>query len=116
MDDDWGKYKVGAMLLDLEDPTKILYRSKEPVLEPKESYENIGYKPGVVYVSGAIVKPARPDGRSGGDDQLLVYYGCSDSYVGVAYAPLEEFLKALKTDTKPKLKLKTLKKKGEIIC
>lgn len=101
MDNDWSKYKVGAMLLDLDDPTKILHRSKEPVLEPKESYENNGCKPGIVYVSGAVVK----------DGNLLVYYGCSDSYVGVAYAPLEEFLEALKKETKPKLKFKTLKKK-----
>lgn len=101
MDNDWSKYKVGAMLLDLKDPTKILYRSKEPVLVPEESYENNGYKPGVVYVSGAVVK----------DENLLVYYGCSDSYVGVAYANLDEFLEALKKETKPKLKLKALKKK-----
>jgi len=101
MDNDWSKYKVGAMLLDLKDPTKILHRSKEPVLVPEEFYENNGYKPGIVYVSGAVVK----------DGNLLVYYGCSDSYVGVAYAPLEEFLEALKKETKPKLKLKTLKKK-----
>lgn len=101
MDNDWSKYKVGAMLLDLKDPTKILYRAKEPVLEPKESYENNGCKPGIVYVSGAVVK----------DGNLLVYYGCSDSYVGIAYANLNEFLEALKKETKPKLKLKTLKKK-----
>ncbi len=60
-----------------------------------------GYKPGVVYVSRAVVK----------DGNLLVYYGCSDNYVGVAYANLDEFLEALKKETKPKLKLKTLKKK-----
>lgn len=101
LDNDWSKYKVGAMLLDLYDPTKILHRSKEPVLVPKESYENNGYKPGIVYVSGAVVK----------DGNLLVYYGCSDSYISVAYAPLDEFLGALKKETKPKLKLKTLKKK-----
>ncbi len=101
MDNDWSKYKVGAMLLDIDDPTKILRRSKEPVLEPNESYENCGYKPGVVYVSGAVVK----------DGKLLVYYGCSDSYVGIAYANLDEFLEALKKEIKPKLKLKTLKKK-----
>ena len=101
MDNDWSKYKVGAMLLDLKDPTKILRRSKEPVLVPEKFYENDGYKPGVVYVSGAVVK----------DGNLLVYYGCSDSYVSVAYAPLEEFLEALKKEIEPKLKLKTLKKK-----
>jgi len=101
MDNDWSKYKVGAILLDLKDPTKIIYRSKEPVLVPEEVYENSGYKPGVVYVSGAVIK----------DGDLLVYYGCSDSYVGVAYAPLKDFLEALKKESKLKLKLKTLKKK-----
>lgn len=101
MNDDWSKYKVGAMLLDLADPTKILYRANEPIIEPEELYENNGYKSGVVYVSGAVVK----------DDNLLVYYGGADSYVCVAYANLDEFLEALKKETKPKLKLKTLKKK-----
>jgi len=101
MDDDWSKYKVGAMLLDLNDPTKILYRAKEPILEPEEDYENNGYKSGVVYVSGAVIK----------DGNILVYYGCADSYVSVAYANLDEFLKALKKEEKPKLKSKPLKRK-----
>lgn len=101
MDNDWSKYKVGAMLLDLKNPTKILARAKEPVLAPKESYENNGCKPGIVYVSGAVVK----------DGTLLVYYGCSDSYIGVAYTNLDEFLEALKKETNPKLKIKTLNRK-----
>ncbi|MDP3987544.1 MAG: glycosidase [Candidatus Levybacteria bacterium] len=101
-DNDWSKYKVGAMLLDFDDPTKILYRAKEPVLEPKESYENCGYKPGVVYASGAVVK----------DGNLLVYYGGADNYTCVAYSPLEEFLVALKKEIKPALKRKTFKVKN----
>lgn len=98
IDNDWSKYKVGAMLLDLNDPTKVLYRAKEPVLEPSEDYENNGYKGGVVYVSGAIVK----------DDNLLVYYGAADSFVGVAYAPFEKFLHALMRGEKQKLSAKKL--------
>lgn len=101
MDDNWSAYKVGAMLLDLIDPTKILYRANEPVLQPSEDYENNGYKRGVVYASGVIVK----------DGNLLVYYGAADSYVGVAYAPLEEFLRALMQDKKPKLLVKKLSNK-----
>jgi len=97
---DFSKYKVGAMLLDLENPTKVLHRSKEPILEPKEFYENNGFKAGVVYASGAIIK----------DGKLLIYYGGADSYVCVAYANLEEFLKALTKEVKPRLKLKTIKK------
>jgi len=100
MDDDWTKYKVGALLLDLKDPTKEIARSLESVLEPDKKYENNGFKAGIVYVSGAVVK----------NGKLLVYYGCSDSYVGVAYANLDEFLEALMKKTKPKLKHKINKK------
>ena len=98
---DPGKYKVGVMILDLNDPTKILYRAQEPVLEPEKDYENNGIKAGVVYVTGAVVK----------NGELLVYYGASDSYIGVAYTNLEQFLETLKKEARPKLKIKTLKKK-----
>ena len=74
-------YRVGAMLLDLDDPTRVLYRSSEPVLEPKEWYEN-DWKPGVVYASGAVVF---------GDD-LILYYGGGDKYIAAAKANYKEFL------------------------
>ncbi len=80
------RYKIGAMLLDLQDPTKILYRSSRPILCPDMHYENEG-KPGIVYASGAIVK----DGR------LFIYYGGGDKVVCTATADLQEFLKELMT-------------------
>lgn len=98
---DPGKYKVGAMLLDLSDPTHILHRFPQPILEPEEQYENNGFKTGVVYVCGAVVKKK----------ELLVYYGASDSFVGVAHATIEEFLHSLKKQTKPKLKTRALREK-----
>ncbi|MBZ1345198.1 MAG: hypothetical protein KY055_00950 [Candidatus Nealsonbacteria bacterium] len=98
---DPGKYKVGAMILDLNDPTKILYRAQEPVLEPEKEYENNGFKAGVVYLTGAVIK----------DGELLVYYGASDNYICVAHSNLELFLETLQKEEKPKLKSKTLKKK-----
>ena len=98
---DFSKYKVGAMLLDLNDPTKILHRSQEPVLEPEEHYENNGFKAGVVYATGAAVK----------GDKLLVYYGGADSHVCVAHAFFDEFVEALAKDTGPKLKIRAVKKK-----
>jgi len=69
-----GSYKVGAMLLDLQDPRRVLAVANTPVLEPGEEYEYRGFKPGVVYVTGAVVK---------GND-LLVYYGAADTYVCLA--------------------------------
>lgn len=80
-------YKVGAMLLDTDNPTKILHRSAAPILEPSGLYDN-DWKPGVVYASGAVVK----------DDTLFVYYGSGDKTVNVATAPLEQFLKNLMAD------------------
>jgi len=77
-------YKVGAMILDLDDPTKVLYRSPEPILSPDMSYENDG-KPGVVYASGAVIK----------GDKLMVYYGGGDRHTCVAETPLKSLLEWL---------------------
>ena len=74
-------YNVGAMLLDLVDPTKVLYRATAPVLVPDEQYENDG-KPGVVYASGAVIL----------HDNLMVYYGGGDRHVCIAQTPLKTLL------------------------
>lgn len=84
-DHDDSKYKIGAMLLDLNDPTKVLCRSNQPIVEPTEHYENGMAKFGVVYPCGAVIV----------NDNLLVYYGGSDSVTCVATANLEEFMREL---------------------
>jgi predicted GH43/DUF377 family glycosyl hydrolase len=84
-------YKVGVMLLDLDDPTKIICKAKAPILESQEFYENSGFKPGIVYVSGAVIQ----------DGQLFIYYGGADSYVCAASADLDEFLHQLRYQEKP---------------
>lgn len=99
--DDYSKYKVGAMLLDLKDPTKVLHRSKQPILIPDACYENEGYKPGVVYVSGAVIK----------DGEIILHYGGADSYVCAAHADFAKFMESLKKDnaiglTKKKIRTK----------
>jgi predicted GH43/DUF377 family glycosyl hydrolase len=91
---DTGKYRLGAMILDHNDPTKVLYRSQHPILSPDMHYENDG-KPGVVYASGTIVR---------GDD-LYVYYGGGDKVVCVATTPLSKLLKYLKTGDESVYKL-----------
>ena len=90
------KYKLGAMILDIKDPTKILYRSNQPILEPDKWYENEGYKRGVVYSCGAIVKQG----------QLFVYYGGADKVSCVATSDLEKFLKELINSSVSRLKVK----------
>ena len=79
------RYKVGCMILDFKDPTRVLYRSSKPLLAPDASYENDG-KPGVVYASGALIL----------GDYLMVYYGGGDKTVCVAKTPLKPLLTWLK--------------------
>lgn len=78
-------YKLGAMLLDKKDPTKVIARSKAPLLEPSVWYENEGSKPRIVYSCGAVVK----------DETLFVYYGSADTVTCVATVPLGRLLDAL---------------------
>jgi len=92
---DSGKYKIGAMILDYSNPTKVLYRAKEPILEPDYYYENNGHKPGIVYSCGAVVI----------EDTLFVYYGGADSVACVATTPLKEFVNSLSKEQKPKFGL-----------
>lgn len=86
-DRDASKYHIGAMLLDLKDPTKVLFRCDEPILQPTEEYENTGFKPGIAYPCGAVIV----------ENTLLVYYGGADTVVCVAAADLDTFLQELKS-------------------
>ncbi len=83
---DPNRYKVGALLLDKNEPTKVVSRSLGPVLEPDEAYENSGYKSGVVYACGAVILK----------DMLYVYYGGADTVTCVASYPLDEFIAHIK--------------------
>jgi len=70
---DW-LYRVGAILMDLENPSRVLHRTPECLLEPEAEYELKGYYNGVVFPCGAVV--------IGGT--LFVYYGGGDKVVGLA--------------------------------
>lgn len=78
------KYCLGAFLLDLNDPTRVLGRLREPLLCPNE-IEREGYVPNVVYTCGAMLH-----GR-----ELIIPYAMSDSATSFATARLEELLGAL---------------------
>ena len=92
-DRDASQYKIGAMLLDLNDPTIVLHRTNSPILEPTEIYEHTGFKPGITYPCGAVVI----------HDILYVYYGAADSVVCVATANLQTFLDQLRFTETAKL-------------
>jgi beta-1,2-mannobiose phosphorylase / 1,2-beta-oligomannan phosphorylase len=86
-DKDDTRYKVGAMILDTNDPSRVLYRTSSPILQPDKHYENDG-KPGVVYPCGAVVLK----------DELFVYYGGGDKVVCCATAQLDKFIDNVKKD------------------
>ena len=77
-------YRIGAILLDLEDPTRILGQLHQPLLSPAAD-EQDGYVPNVVYSCGALVHA----------ETLVLPYGIGDAAIGVATAPLGELLAAI---------------------
>lgn len=83
------KYKIGAFLLDLEDPTEVVARSSEPLIEPEKEYEDErGMKPGVVYACGADVLGSR----------LFLYYGGADTFLCAASIKLNNLLEKIKNN------------------
>lgn len=75
-------YRLGVLLIDKDDPERILYRSEKPILEPKEDYERFGKVPNVVFSCGSVLL----------DDRLLVYYGGADTVLCGAEYSLGELL------------------------
>ncbi|MFN4256224.1 MAG: glycoside hydrolase family 130 protein [Saprospiraceae bacterium] len=76
------RYCLGAVLFDLEDPTKVLARSHHPLLEPTAEYELTGFFGNVVFTNGHLV-----DG-----DDITMYYGASDEVICGATFSIEEIL------------------------
>ncbi len=76
------EYRLGALLLDKNDPERVLYRSEKPILEPTIYYELFGRVPNVVFSCGAILM----------DGQILIYYGGADTVVCVATYDLSELI------------------------
>jgi len=78
-------YRVGAVLLDLKNPTEVLARTTTPIFEPKAEYEMSGVVPHVVFPCGTVVRK----------DKIFMYYGAGDSVLGVATGSLAEILDIL---------------------
>jgi predicted GH43/DUF377 family glycosyl hydrolase len=83
--DEKNRYCLGALLLNLEEPWKVIARSTEPIMEPVATYEQTGFFGNVVFTNGHIA-----DG-----DRLTIYYGASDSVVCGAQFSITEILKSL---------------------
>ena len=80
------RYCLGALLLDTDNPSKIIARSDEPIMEPITDYEKNGFFGNVIFTNGHIVK----------GDTILMYYGASDKVICKAEFSINDILDSLK--------------------
>jgi len=84
-------YRAGAALLDLNNPTKVIGRLREPLFSPTEPWEKEGYTPNVVFPTGAIVK----------GQEIDIFYGAADKVIAAKSFVLKELLAELKNSPPP---------------
>lgn len=87
--DDAPRYCLGALLLDINEPEKVLSRSLSPIMEPIATYEQTGFFGNVVFTNGHVI-----DG-----DKVTLYYGASDEVICGATFSVAEILASLKVRT-----------------
>lgn len=75
-------YSIGAAVLDINEPSRVLHRCSNYILTPQEWYEERGFVPNVCFPCAALTDAAT--GR------IAIYYGCADSYVGTAFTTVDE--------------------------
>jgi len=79
-------YCLGALLLDADDPHRVLAKSPEPIMRPEAPYETSGFMPNVVFTCGAVVR----------GDLVTIYYGASDEVMAGAEMSVSDILGALR--------------------
>jgi beta-1,4-mannooligosaccharide/beta-1,4-mannosyl-N-acetylglucosamine phosphorylase len=84
-------YSFGAALLDLDEPWKVIHRTRPYLLNPREPYECVGDVPNVAFPCAALVDP--PTGR------MAIYYGGADTVTCLAYAHLSELMDFLEHES-----------------
>ncbi|WP_109832065.1 glycoside hydrolase family 130 protein [Reichenbachiella versicolor] len=84
--DDKDIYRVGAILLDINDPTKVIGRTTDFIMEPEFDYETDGIYKGCVFPTGNVIV----------DGVLYVYYGAADQYCGLATCQIDNLLNFIK--------------------
>jgi predicted GH43/DUF377 family glycosyl hydrolase len=77
-------YSIGAVLLDLDDPARVLGQLSAPLMDPNDSERN-GYVPNVVYSCGALLH----------GDSLVMPYGISDAATGIAVVDVNDLVDRL---------------------
>ena len=84
-------YSYGAALLDINDPSKVLYRTRDYLLTPEKSYETTGFVPNVVFPCSNLY-----DADTG---RIAIYYGAADTYTAVAFTQVDELIDYIKKNS-----------------
>jgi beta-1,4-mannooligosaccharide/beta-1,4-mannosyl-N-acetylglucosamine phosphorylase len=84
-------YSMGAALLDIEKPWKVLYRTKTYLLSPQKEYECVGDVPNVVFPCACLM-----DKLTG---RLAIYYGCADTVTSLAFCYIDELIDHIKNNS-----------------
>ena len=79
---------MSAALLDIDEPSKVLYRCENHMLTPEAPYETIGFVPNVVFPCATLQDP--DTGR------IAIYYGAADTNVGLAFGRIDEIVQYVK--------------------
>lgn len=83
-----GHYAMGALLLDAEDPTRVISRSPEPILVPTEDYERLGFYNNTVFCCGHVALDDR-------GERIRMYYGAADCRMAAADLDVKEIVASL---------------------
>ncbi|MGF7138143.1 glycoside hydrolase family 130 protein [Roseimarinus sediminis] len=84
-------YSFGAVLLDIDNPAKVLYRTRDYLLTPEVSYETTGFVPNVAFPCANLY-----DAQSG---RIAIYYGAADTYTAIAFCQVDELLAYMKNNS-----------------
>ncbi|MCB9208966.1 MAG: glycoside hydrolase family 130 protein [Ignavibacteriales bacterium] len=84
-------YSFGAVILDLDQPSKVLYRTRDYLLTPEKDYESVGFVPNVVFPCANLF-----DADTG---RIAIYYGAADTYTAIAFTQVDELIQYVKNNS-----------------
>lgn len=84
-------YSFGAAILDIDNPSKVLYRTRDYILTPEKEYETSGFVPNVTFPCSTL-----NDAQTG---RIAIYYGAADTYLAVAYTKVDELVNFIRSNS-----------------
>ena len=84
-------YSFGAVILDIDDPSKVLYRTRDYLLTPEKDYETTGFVPNVTFPCANLY-----DSETG---RIAIYYGAADTYTAIAFCQVDELIAYIKANS-----------------